>query len=153
MAFAFETTDRKAGAPAMSAYVVFIGEKTPDQGELDGYAKGAQTTVAGHEAKVLELAFYGLHEDLEGAATEGAVILEFPNMAAKAWYDSPLYRKAREHRFKGASYRVTVVEGTLSKSQAHEVDRNDSSSKQNCARDRHIARDRPRDPSRCWIET
>src|SRR5882724_13499695 len=128
MAFAFETTDRKAGAPAMSAYVVFIGEKTPDQGELDGYAKGAQTTVAGHEVKVL--AVYRLHEDLEGAATQGAVILEFPNMAAKAWYDSPLYRKAREHRFKGASYRVTVVEGTLSKSQAHEVDRNDSSSKQ-----------------------
>jgi len=77
-------------------------EKTLDQGELDVYAKRAQTTVAGHEVKVL--AFYVSHEDLEGAATEGAD-------PGKAWYDSPLYRKAREHRFKGASYRITVVDG------------------------------------------
>ena len=33
----------------MSAYVVFTREKTLDQGELDVYAKEAQTTVAGHE--------------------------------------------------------------------------------------------------------
>ena len=31
--------------------------------------------------------------------------------AAKAWYSSPLYRKARERRFKGATYRVTLVDG------------------------------------------
>jgi Domain of unknown function (DUF1330) len=48
----------------MSAYVVFTHEKTLDQGELDVYAKEVQTTVAGHEVKML--AFYGSHEDLEG---------------------------------------------------------------------------------------
>jgi Domain of unknown function (DUF1330) len=30
---------------------------------------------------------------------------------AKAWYNSPAYREAREHRFKGAEYRVVIVQG------------------------------------------
>jgi uncharacterized protein (DUF1330 family) len=105
-----EATDRKAGAQAMSAYIVFTREKTIDQGEMDVYAKEAKASVAGHELKAL--AFYGAHEDLEGGSTEGTVIFQFPSRAAaKAWYDSPLYRKAREHRCKGAIYRVTLVEG------------------------------------------
>jgi uncharacterized protein (DUF1330 family) len=42
----------------------------------------------------------------------GAVLLEFPTMAAaKAWYDGPAYREARELRFKGADYRVVFFEG------------------------------------------
>jgi uncharacterized protein (DUF1330 family) len=65
---------------------------------------------AGREAKVLT--FYGSHEDLEGASTEGTVILEFPTIAAaKAWHNGSPYRKVREHRFKGATYRVTLVAG------------------------------------------
>jgi uncharacterized protein (DUF1330 family) len=97
----------------MSAYVVFTREKTLNQGELATYAKEAQTTFAGHEVKML--AFYGSHEDLEGAPTEGTVILEFPSIdAAKAWYNSSPYREVREHRLKGATYRVTLVEGVSS---------------------------------------
>ena len=30
---------------------------------------------------------------------------------AKAWYDSPAYREAREHRFRGADYRAILFEG------------------------------------------
>jgi uncharacterized protein (DUF1330 family) len=42
------------------------------------------------------------------------VIVEFPSIdAAKAWYESPAYREAREHRFKGADYRAVIVEGLL----------------------------------------
>ena len=52
----------------MSAYVVFTRQETLDQGELDLYAKEAQATVAGYEVKML--AFYGSHEDLEGATTD-----------------------------------------------------------------------------------
>ncbi len=49
---------------------------------------------------------------LEGPEIEGAVVLEFPTFeAAKAWYDSPAYREAREHRFKGANYRAFIVQG------------------------------------------
>jgi|CZKD01.1.fsa_nt_gi hypothetical protein len=59
----------------MSAYLVFTRDKTRDQGELDIYAREAQTTLIGHAVEVLAL--YGSHEDLEGVTTEGIVILEF----------------------------------------------------------------------------
>jgi uncharacterized protein (DUF1330 family) len=94
----------------MSAYLIFMREKTLDERELAAYSKDVPPTLAGHPGKVLAL--YGAHEDLEGAATEGTVILEFPTSeAAKAWYDSPAYRKVREHRFKGAKYHVILVQG------------------------------------------
>ena len=70
-------------------------------------------TLARHEVKVLAL--HGSHEDLEGASTEGAVILEFPGIeAAKAWYNGSTYRQVCEQRLKGATYRVTLVEGVSS---------------------------------------
>jgi len=94
----------------MSAYMIFTREKTLDPQELAAYSKDVRATFAGHEAKLLVV--YGSHEDLEGAATEGTVILEFPSgEAAKAWYDGPAYRKVREHRFKGATYHVILIEG------------------------------------------
>ncbi len=94
----------------MSAYAIFTREKTLDQTEMDIYHKQVQATLAGHDVKVL--AAYGPFEDLEGAPTEGTVIAEFPSMeAAKAWYDSPAYREVRVHRFKGAIYRATLVQG------------------------------------------
>lgn len=94
----------------MSAYLVFTRDKMLDKMEMATYAKEVPATLAGHEVKVLAL--YGGHEDLEGAATEGTVILAFPSSeAAKAWYDGPAYRAVREHRFKGATYRVTLVQG------------------------------------------
>jgi len=94
----------------MSTYLVFTRDKMLDEKEFAVYSAEAKQTVAGHPLKVL--AFYGAHEDLEGPATEGTVIFEFPNrQAAMTWYNSPAYRKAREHRFEGAVYRVTLVEG------------------------------------------
>jgi uncharacterized protein (DUF1330 family) len=95
----------------MSAYLVFTREKTLDKNEMAVYAKEASATLPGHQFKIL--AFYGAHEDLEGAPTEGTVIMEFPSMdAAKAWYNGPGYRHAREHRFKGAVYHVILVKGS-----------------------------------------
>jgi uncharacterized protein (DUF1330 family) len=95
---------------AMSTYMVFTREKMLDEHEMATYSKEVPATLAGHEFKIL--ARYGGHEDLEGASTEGTVILEFPSAeAAKAWYNGPPYREVREHRFKGAKYRVTLVEG------------------------------------------
>jgi len=94
----------------MSAYLIFTRDKTLDEHELATYSKDAPATLAGHEGKVLAL--YGSHEDLEGASTEGIAIFEFPGIeAAKAWYNGSPYRRVREHRFKGATYRVTLVEG------------------------------------------
>jgi uncharacterized protein (DUF1330 family) len=90
--------------------MVFTRDKTLDEREMAAYSKDVPATLAGREVKVL--ASYGSHEDLEGASTEGTVILEFSSTeAAKAWYNGSPYRKVREHRFKGATYRVTLVEG------------------------------------------
>lgn len=94
----------------MSAYAVFIREKTRDPKEMARYSGLAGGTLSGHPVKVLVA--YGTQEVLEGAPSEGMVILEFPSLtAAKKWYDSPAYKEAREHRLKGADYRVIFVEG------------------------------------------
>ncbi len=54
----------------------------------------------------------GACETLEDPAAEGVVLLEFPDMAAaRAWYESPAYREAREHRFRGGDYRFILFEG------------------------------------------
>jgi uncharacterized protein (DUF1330 family) len=94
----------------MAAYVVFVRDKTRDQAELETYWKKVQATMEGHAIKVL--AAYGRHDVLEGPEVEGVVIAEFPTLEdARAWYDSPAYREAREHRFRGADYRGFIVEG------------------------------------------
>ncbi len=94
----------------MSTYVVFIREKTLDPAELAVYTPKAGNSLTGHPIKVL--AAYGQQEVLEGPEVEGVVLVEFPSFAeAKAWYDSPAYREAREHRFRGAEYRAVIFEG------------------------------------------
>ena len=94
----------------MAAYAIFIRELTRNPAELQVYAGKAGETLSGHPVKVL--AAYGMQEVLEGPQAEGVVILEFVSMeAAKAWYESPAYREAREHRFLGADYRAILVEG------------------------------------------
>ena len=104
------------GAPAVrtesarAAYVLFIRERTRDAAELRAYSPKAAASLDGHP--VTMLAVYGRQEVLEGPQAEGVVIVRFPSFAeAKAWYDSPAYRAAREHRFKGADYRAILVEG------------------------------------------
>ena len=94
----------------MSAYFIFTRVKTLDAGEMRIYNESARDTIKGHPAKLL--AAYGRKEVVEGPESEGILIMEFPSMQeAKAWYDSPEYRKVREHRFKGAEYRAVIVEG------------------------------------------
>jgi len=94
----------------MASYLIFSREKTLDERELSAYSGQVSATLAGHEVKVLAL--YGPHQDLEGAPSEGMVVLEFPTShAAMAWYNSPSYREVREHRFTGADFRVALVEG------------------------------------------
>lgn len=94
----------------MTAYMIFTREKTTNQAELDKYGPMAGKSMAGHTATPLVV--YGKHEVLEGASTEGVVLLSFPTKEdALGWYNSPLYTEAREQRFKGAEYRVIIVEG------------------------------------------
>lgn len=94
----------------MSAFIVFIKEQIVDQVELDLYSENVGASFTGHDVRFL--ATYGEHEVLEGPPMEGAVIVEFDDMAkARAWYRSPAYQAAATHRFKGASYRSFLVQG------------------------------------------
>lgn len=94
----------------MSVYIVFTKEKISDQSEMDRYFEAAPATIAGHS--LTPIVFYGDQVSLEGDGPEGIVILEFPDRkAALGWYESDAYREAREHRFRGATYRATLVDG------------------------------------------
>ncbi len=94
----------------MSAYVVFMREKTLNQSELEAYWARVKETMEGHQLKVLVA--YGKHVTLEGPDVEGVVIAEFPSLEeARAWYDSPAYQAVSQHRFRGAVYRGLIVEG------------------------------------------
>ena len=94
----------------MPAYFVAIRDKTKDPSALETYGKEAAGASAGH--KMIPRAVYGRHVNLEGPPAEGLVILEFASVAeAEAWYHSPAYQKAMQHRVRGADYRVYIVEG------------------------------------------
>lgn len=94
----------------MAAYAIFIRESTTNHAELETYSQLAGATLGGHPANVL--AAYGPQVVLEGPPVEGVVIVSFPTIKdAQTWYESPSYRQAREHRFKGANYRAIIVEG------------------------------------------
>lgn len=94
----------------MAAYLIFIRDKTTDAAELATYSGLAGASMAGHAATPHVV--YGPHEVLEGPEIEGVVVVSFATREeAKAWYDSPAYTAARQHRFKGADYRVVLVQG------------------------------------------
>lgn len=94
----------------MSAYVVFMREKTLDQSELEAYWEKVKESLHGRPLKVL--AAYGKHAVLEGPDIEGVVIAEFPTLEeARDWYESPAYQEAAQHRYRGAVYRGLIVEG------------------------------------------
>ena len=95
---------------AKPAYVILVRDRMVDPEEFATYAQKARAAREGHA--VTPLAFYGRHEVLEGPDVDGAVILRFPSFEeAQAWYRSPAYQKALQHRLKGAEYRVMIVEG------------------------------------------
>ena len=94
----------------MPAYFVMIREKTTDAAALAEYGTKAGATLAGHSMK--PIAFYGALDQVEGEPVEGAVILEFADMAAaRAWYDSPAYQEVAKLRHAGSVSRTFFVEG------------------------------------------
>jgi uncharacterized protein (DUF1330 family) len=94
----------------MPAYVILINNKTTDAAELDRYRPKAAAARAAHP--VTFLAVKGKYEVLEGAPAESVTIAQFPDMAAaKAWYDSPEYQDAKQHRLSGADFRIILTEG------------------------------------------
>jgi uncharacterized protein (DUF1330 family) len=93
----------------MAAYIVFIRDRLRDEAEFREYSKAAGPTLQGRTAKVH--AAYGANEALEGAPSDGVVLVEFPTMEeARDWYNSPGYTEARKHRFLAADYRAVLFE-------------------------------------------
>jgi uncharacterized protein (DUF1330 family) len=94
----------------MSAYFVMIREKTTDAAALAEYGPKAALAAQGHPLK--PLAIYGTLDQLEGDAIEGAVIIEFPDMAAaRDWYNSRSYQAAVKHRHAGSKSKTFFIEG------------------------------------------
>ena len=93
----------------MSAYIVFIREETIDKSELETYWQKAPAAIESRPMKAL--AADGRQATMEETEIEGIVIAEFPSIEeARAWYESPAYQDAAQHRFRGAVYRGYIVE-------------------------------------------
>lgn len=94
----------------MAAYVIVDIQVTDPAGYAE-YRQLAPPIVAAYGGKYLVRG--GALETLEGDwAPQRLVILEFPSVAqAKAWWDSPEYRPAREMRQRTTISRMVVVEG------------------------------------------
>ena len=94
----------------MTAYVIFIRERTHDQRELDIYAEKVPTVLAA--LPVTMLSAYERIEVFEGETPEGVVLVSFPTFElATAWYHGDAYQAVVGHRHKGATYRGFVVDG------------------------------------------
>jgi uncharacterized protein (DUF1330 family) len=94
----------------MSAFFVMIREKTTDATSLAEYGPRASLAAQHHPLK--PLAIYGMLDQLEGDAIEGAVIIEFPDMVtARAWYDSPAYQAAVKFCYAGSKSNAFFIEG------------------------------------------
>ena len=94
----------------MVAYVIFTRVRTRDPAQLKLYSDARTKFFAGHRVTV-RVPFGAPFEVLEGAAAEGMSILEFPTLEeARAWYASPAYQEACQHRFRGGDYTAILVD-------------------------------------------
>lgn len=96
----------------MSAYIIFIRNRTLDESTLQEYRKLAAGAVAKHPST--RRVSPGTAVDvLEGEPAEGVIMLEFETVeAARAFYESPDYQAASVLRRQGGDYRVMIVEGS-----------------------------------------
>ena len=95
----------------MPAYFIVLRE-TPirDAEALAEYQRRSRELTG--DFKLKPLVVYGATEALQGAAPDGTIVLEFPNVEqARAWYNSPAYQAILPYRLKSADYRDFIVDG------------------------------------------
>lgn len=97
----------------MSAYIIVFIEQVSDPAAIAEYRRIGLPTLLEHKPEMLVRAMPA--ETLEGAAVDGGVVvLRFPDKAAaRAWYDSPGYQEALQHRLRGAISHAVLVEDGL----------------------------------------
>lgn len=98
----------------MTAYMIFTREgPVRDEAEMAQYSAKNQAAAGKYVADygLKPLTFYGAQQVIEGDGPDGIVLLEFPDAEkARAWYDSPEYQDALQHRLNAATYRCAIVE-------------------------------------------
>lgn len=94
----------------MPAYVIAMMTVTKPEA-YEGYRTLAATAIAKHGGRYL--ARGGRYEVLEGSFPGSRmVVVEFESFEkAKAFYDSPEYRAAREQRHGAAAFNLLILEG------------------------------------------
>lgn len=93
----------------MAAYII-VDVQITDASKYDEYRKWSSAAVLAHGAKVL--ARGGKTECLEGRTPGRIVVLEFPNFeAARVFYASPEYGRARLARADAAIMNMLIVDG------------------------------------------
>ena len=95
----------------MAAYII-ADVKVSDPGKYKGYTALTPGAIAAAGGRFIVRG--GQHETLEGSWTPNrVVVIEFPSyLQAKAFYESALYRAAREQRAGATeSFNMIVVDG------------------------------------------
>lgn len=95
----------------MPAYMIALNRGVHDRQKLEDYWKAAGPTFEGRGAKFLFV--YTPLTPLESVGSlEGVVLIEFPDVAAaKAWYESPAYQKAKQDRDGAADAEFFIIDG------------------------------------------
>lgn len=96
----------------MASGLIIANVRVTNPQQYEEYKRWSSAAMQAHGAEVL--ARGGATEVLEGNwQPDRVVVLRFPSMdAARAFHDSPEYRKARAAREGAAIMRMVVVEGT-----------------------------------------
>lgn len=95
----------------MPAYMIALNRGVQDRKKLEEYWKAARPTLEGLGTKMLACYTPLTPMELMGAL-EGAVVIEFPDVAtAKGWYESPAYQKAKAHRDGAADIELFIIDG------------------------------------------
>ncbi|RAY16302.1 DUF1330 domain-containing protein [Actinomadura craniellae] len=91
------------------AYVIFT-EAIKDQAGMDAYGQAAASAMSGD---LQLLAFDSQPQTLEGEwHGDRTVVLEFPSVeAARAWYESAEYQKAKALRQAAADTNAVIISG------------------------------------------
>ncbi len=93
----------------MPAYIIADVEVT-DPAQYEEYKKLSTAAMQAYGAEVLVRG--GCTQRLEGRAPGRIVVLRFPSLqAARAFYDSPEYARARAARANAAIMNMFIVEG------------------------------------------
>jgi uncharacterized protein (DUF1330 family) len=97
----------------MPAYMIALNRRVHDRQKLEAYWRAAGATFEGRGAKPLSVYTPLTPLELMGSL-EGVVLIEFPDVAAaKAWYESPAYQKAKQHRDGAADAEFFIVDSGL----------------------------------------